>query len=102
MLRNDLYRPWFVGEKDWGFEIIDGEYTDVVVQIEAIEFSKENEGSVDLNYHLVRKPEHLQELSSSDEMFNKTVEIIINDILREAVDSYEQIRSNDSQESSSQ
>jgi hypothetical protein len=102
MLRNDLYRPWFVGEKDWGFEIIDGEYTDVVVQIEAIEFSKENEGSVDLNYHLIRKPEHLQELDSSDEMFNKTVEIIINDILREAVNSYEQTRGNDSSESGSQ
>lgn len=102
MLRNDLYRPWFVGDKDWGFEIIDGEYSDVVVQIEAIEFSKEREGSVDLNFHIVRKPEDLQELDSSDPMFNKTVELIINDILREAVDYHEQTRSNDSSESGSQ
>ena len=38
VLRNELYRPWFVGEQTWGFEIIDGEFKDVVVQIEKIEF----------------------------------------------------------------
>ena len=41
MLRNELFKPWFVGEKDWGFEIIDGEYKGVTVQIEKLDWPDE-------------------------------------------------------------
>lgn len=100
MLRNDLYQPWFVGDKDWGFEIIDGEYSGVVVQVESIEFSKKDDGTVDLDFHVVKQPESLQELDIKSDLFTQTVELIINDILKEAIDHYEQARDNDSQESS--
>ena len=100
MLRNDLYQPWFVGDKDWGFQIIDGEYSGVVVQVESIEFSKKDDGTVDLDFHVIKQPESLQELDIKSDLFTQTVELIINDILKEAIDHYEQARDNDSQESS--
>ena len=100
MLRNDLYRPWFAGEKDWGFEIIDGEYSGVVVQVESIEFSKKDDGTVDLDFHVIKQPESLQELDIKGDLFTKTVELIINDILKEAIDSYEQARNNNTEEPS--
>ena len=37
MLRNDTYKPWFEGEA-WGVEIIDGEYSGVIVQFKSLEF----------------------------------------------------------------
>lgn len=98
VLRNDLYRPWFVGEKDWGFEIIDGEFSGIVVQVESVEFSSKNDGSVDLNYHVIRQPEDDRELDTKGDLFTNTVEIIINDILKEAVDHYEQTRDNNPEE----
>lgn len=98
VLRNNLFRPWFVGEKDWGFEIIDGEFSGVTVQIEKVEFSKSDDGRVDLEYHIINKPQEM-ELTQDNKMFAAVVEIIINDILTEAVNSYEQTRSNDSTKS---
>lgn len=100
MLRNDLYQPWFVGDNDWGFQIMDGEYSGVVVQVESIEFSKKDDGTVDLDFHVIKQPESLQELDIKSDLFTQTVELIINDILKEAIDHYEQARDNDSQESS--
>lgn len=94
VLRDDLYRPWFVGEKDWGFEIIDGEFTGTVVQIEALDFSSNNDGTVDLNYHIINRPEDIQESNLKSDVFSNIVEIIINDILREAI-SHEQTGNND-------
>ena len=98
VLRNSLFRPWFVGDKDWGFEIIDGEFSGVTVQIEKVEFSKSNDGRVDLEYHIINKPEGL-DLSENNPMFATVVEIIINDILTEAVNSHEQTRNNNTTES---
>lgn len=98
VLRNDLYKPWFAGDKDWGFEILDGEYSGVVVQIESIDFSSKNDGTVDLDFHVINK-EQFPDLDTGSDLFNKNVELIINDILKEAIDHYEQTRNNDPQES---
>lgn len=99
VLRNDLYRPWFAGDKDWGFEVLDGEFSGVVVQVESIEFSKKEDGSVDLNYHVINK-DSFPDLDITGELFVKTVEIVINDILKEAINHYEQTRDHDTKESS--
>lgn len=98
MLRNDLYKPWFVGEKDWGIEIIDGEFSGVVIQIESFEFSKNDSGGVDLDYHCIKQPEDFNEETLKGDLFKNTLEIIIEDILKEAINHYEQAGSNDTQE----
>ena len=101
MLRNDLYRPWFLGDsKDtWGFEIIDGEFRDVVIQVEKVEM--QDDGSCSLDFHVVKKPETI-EIDTGSDIFTNQIQLIINDILKEAIEIYEQTRDNDSQKPSSQ
>lgn len=109
MLRNELYKPWFVGEKDWGFEIVDGEFAGVCIQIEKLEFAETSDGTVKLEYHVVRQPESIDAESpevKDNPVFTTLIETIINDILREAIEAHriheQQNGSNDSTESSSQ
>jgi hypothetical protein len=102
MLRNDLFRPWFVGEKDWGVEIIDGEFSGVSIQIESVEFDESPDGNLKLDYHTVHRPEDITEEALQSDMFKATLELILNDVLREAIDNYEQTRNNDTTEPSSQ
>ena len=100
MLRNDLYTPWFAGP-DWGFEIITGEFIGIVVQVEKFELKDEDSGECMLDYHIIKQPES-QEVDVKNPVFEQTVELIFNDILREAIENYEHTRKSDPQESSSQ
>ena len=99
MLRNDLFKPWFVGEKDWGFEIIDGEYKDVTVQIEKLDWPDEGKGELALEYHVVHKPEIITDEDIKSDKFKVIIEVIINDILKEAINDLKQTGDNDSTES---
>ena len=98
MLRNELYKPWFVGEKDWGFEIVDGEYRGVVVQIEKLDFPNEGSDQLVLDYHTITQPESIP-IDTSSETFKAVIELIINDILREAINDHKQAGDNDTTES---
>ena len=100
MLRNDLFKPWFVGEKDWGFEIIDGEFKDVTVQIEKLDWPDDGKSELALDYHVVHKPEIITDEDVKSDKFKVVMDIIINDILREAIDDLKQTRDNDTTESS--
>ncbi|MFZ9611071.1 MAG: hypothetical protein ACO294_10255 [Methylococcales bacterium] len=102
MLRNDLFKPWFVGEKDWGFEIIDGEFKEVTVQIEKLEFPAEDSPELQLDYHVVHKPDHISDEDIKGDMFKAVMEAIINDILREAIDIHKQARDDDTKEPSTE
>lgn len=104
MLRNDLYKPWFVGEQDWGVEIIDGEFSGVSIQITKLTFSESDEGGLDVEYHVVHRPETIQEGDVKGDLFNSTLELIVNDIVEEAVKTFEneQTRNNNPQESDQQ
>ena len=94
MLRNELFRPWFVGEKDWGFEIIDGEFSGVTVQIEKLEFPDENSSELALDYHVVHKPELITDEHIKSDMFKVVIELIINDILKEAINDLDKAGNN--------
>ena len=100
MLRNDLYKPWFVGE-DWGVEVIDGEFSGVSIQITKLNFSETDEGGLDVEYHVVHRPDVIAEEDVKGDLFSSTLELIINDIVEEAVKNFEneQTRNNDSTES---
>lgn len=97
MLRNDLYVPWFANKGEWGFEIISGNFINTVLQIEHVEFVDEG---VQLQYHIIRRPDSLNEGETNNPLFVQTVELIVNDILTEAVRDYEQNRDDNIQESS--
>ena len=101
MLRNDLFKPWFVGN-DWGFEIIDGEFSGVTIQIEKLDLPNEEVNELALDYHVVHKPELVTDDEIKSDKFKAVIEVIINDILREAIDELKQTGNNDSKESDPQ
>ena len=101
MLRNDLFKPWFVGN-DWGFEIIDGEFNGVTVQIAKLVRPDEGSNELALDYHVVHKPELITDEDIKSDTFKAVVEVIINDILREAIDELKQTGNNGSKEPGTQ
>ena len=101
MLRNDLFKPWFVGN-DWGFEIIDGEFNGVTVQIAKLDWPDEGSNELALDYHVVHKPELITDEDIKSDTFKAVVEVIINDILREAIDELKQAGNNGSTEPGTQ
>ena len=101
MLRNDLFKPWFVGN-DWGFEIIDGEFNGVTVQIAKLDWPDEGSNELALDYHVVHKPELVTDEDIKSETFKAVVEVIINDILREAINELKQAGNNGSTEPGTQ
>lgn len=88
MLREDLYTPWFA-DKEWGFEFISGEYLGVVVQVAEVKLPEDSGGEASVDYHVVSRPDHITEEDVQTDMFKSTFELVINDILKEAIDSYE-------------
>ena len=87
MLRNELYKPWFLKE-DWGFEIIDGEFSGTVVQIQELDFAKDDSSGLDIKYHVINKPEIVTEELIKGDLFKAVFETIVNDIVREAVETF--------------
>ena len=85
MLRNELYNPWFEGNTNWGVEIISGEFKDVVIQIEKMEFTDAPD-RVELVYHVISKPDILEEELSKNPVFESVMELIVNDVLKEAIE----------------
>lgn len=90
MLRNELYVPWFK-DNVWGFEVIDGEYSGVVVEVTKVEFTSEDEkgNNLAVDYNVINKPELIKEDDLKGELFNALFQTIITDIIKEAVDNYE-------------
>ena len=99
MLRGELYKPWFAGDNDWGFEILEGEFKDVVIKVSSIEFVENGDGNTDVTYDVINKPEILSEEDVKGELFKTVFTTIIEDIVREAVKLYEQDRDNNPEES---
>jgi len=106
MLRNDLYVPWFK-DKDWGFEIIDGEYSGVVVQVAHLQLkdeTPEDPSNLSVEFHVIHKPELITEEQVKSDLFINLFETILLDIVKEAVENYsdEVDRNNNPKEPDSQ
>lgn len=106
MLRNELYVPWF-NNTDWGFEVIDGEFSGVVVQVTDLQLkdeTAEDDSNLSVNYHIINKPEIVTEEQVKSDLFNALFQTIITDIVKEAVEAYDSDnnRNDDSKESDPQ
>lgn len=99
MLRGDLYNPWFVDDK-WGFEILTGDFIGIVIQVDKMDIKEDGSGEVALDYHVIKQPES-QGIEASDPLLTNTIELIINDILKEAISIHEHDRNSNPQELSS-
>ena len=112
MLRNKLYKPWFVDEEKWGFEILRGDpFEGVIVQLKYIqsddinlnehEITNSDKTSLGVEYYIISKPNHLSDEQLKSHQFRTTFDMIVNDILKEALQ-VDDNRNNNTQESSTQ
>lgn len=96
-----MFRPWSVPEKDtWGIEITQGVFEGTVIQITEVRLIDNSSGNVEMDYHRIHTPAHLSETDFQGDNFSNVMSDIINQILLEAVQEYEQNRNNDTQKSS--
>jgi len=89
MFEDRNYKPWAVGE-DWGIEITDGFYKDVTVQITELRVKEEDEedqqeGNMTVDFHVIKKPDSLEEGFDRQEQFGVVFGQIIQDIIAEAL-----------------
>lgn len=80
-----FYRPWAVNKDDWGVEITEGAYSGTVIKIEKVEFADEESGELLVDYHLIHRSDTLTEEDYAKGDFKDTLQLIISDILSEAI-----------------
>jgi len=105
MLRDDLYKPWFADNDRWGFEVLSGDYQGVIIQLEELKFEEVEDTpnrAIGINYHVIHKPEIILEQDMKNNNFKSLIDTVVNDILNEAMENYEQHRINDTNEPDSQ
>lgn len=90
-MNDKIYKPWGAG-KEWGVELFDEEYKGVVISFTQLEF-KEND-RVDVEFHVISRPEHLPESFEKNDSFSVVLERVINDILTEALRDEENRKNN--------
>lgn len=83
------FKPYFGGEDKWGFEIMDGIYKDTVVQIMKLDFVENGDGNCQLEFHVIKRSDSLQEEAYKTEDFNQAIQSIITEIIRLAIDNAE-------------
>ena len=82
-------------------EIISGEFKDVIIQIMKLELSESESGNAELEFETLSKPESLD---INSDLLNPVIELIINDILKEAIEIFEneKNRNNDTEKSTTE
>jgi len=92
------YNPFSIKKDDidaWGFVIAEGTYRDVTIQINNLGI-KDNSNDFELDFHIISKPDTITDKDLQSTTFNIVVENILNDIIKNALDEYENRESNNS------
>jgi len=97
------YEPWALkNEEDdmWGITIVEGKFKDLIIAFNSMNFAEDDQG-VNLDYTLYRVPENVdKDIISEDPEFKNVLQYIVEDIIKKAIDEYEN-RKDNSPESSS-
>lgn len=93
------YEPWRTvkdGKDYWGFRVLDGKFTDLIMSINDVRMATDD--TVTLDYDVVYSLVPQEELEK-DPDFNEVVSFIIQDILIKAMNEYENRERNSEQSS---
>lgn len=87
-----MFNIWGVDEERWGFELTNGIYEGTVIQVDQIHLEQVNEGQVNMDYHILSMPAHLNESDYKNDNFQTVMNEVINKFLMDAIQDYEQNR----------
>ena len=88
-----MFNIWGVDENQWGFELTDGVYEGAVIQVDQIHLQEVESGQVNMDYHIISMPAHLNESDFRNDNFQTVMNQVINKFLMDAIQDYEQNRS---------
>lgn len=85
---SENFEPWYISETDWGVTLTaDGPFKGTVIQIQKLDFGDNEE--VELNYHVVNKPESMDESIYADTEFQYILQDIVTTLIKEVVKEHE-------------
>lgn len=91
------YEPWSVKNEEqdlWGVVITGGIFAGTIISFNDVSFM-ENDNGAQLDYTIYKIPEEFDSKKISDNLeFNNCLQFILEDILKKAVDTYENRESN--------
>ena len=90
------YEPWVIradGKEVWGVKILDGKFENTTFSINELDDNDTNQ-SLELDYTVLSAPEGMVVEDVAGEEFNDVISFIIKDILKKALDEYENRKSN--------
>lgn len=92
------YEPWGLKSEDkelWGIRILEGKFENTVLSFNDVALKEEEDSNLMLDYSVVQTPENMMEnYMSEDPEFKAIMGEILEDILRKAMDEYENRESN--------
>jgi len=92
------YEPWHLNEKAWGIKFTGGKFKDTIISIDTLDFEPDHEGMMTLDFHFINKTSGLPEREFNSIEFNSLMEKILNDILKRAIDEFDNNRESDTSE----
>lgn len=96
------YKPWAYKNENgdlWGVELLEGEFTGTTISIGSIEMEDSSDGTLALDFTIVKKAKDKNDEDYKSEQFNLIFERIVNNLIEKAIDEFEN-RDSDSTESS--
>ncbi len=85
---SENFEPWYVSETDWGVTLTAaGKFNGTIIQIQKLDFGDDNE--VELKYHVVNKPEGVDESIYADTEFQYILQDIVTTLIKEVVKEHE-------------
>jgi hypothetical protein len=97
------YEPWGFKKEDdtkWGIRILEGKFENAILSFNDVKLEDTGESNLQLDYSVVKAPDNMMEkYMSEDPEFNKIMGEIMEDILRKAINEYENRESNSTESS---
>ena len=90
------YKPWSIeNEKTdvWGFELLEGEFAGTTIAITSLSMENSDDGAIALDFTVFKQPED-KEIDTQSDNFNETLSGVVNDILKKAMNEFENRNSN--------
>lgn len=92
------YEPWGFKKEDeslWGIRILEGKFANTVISFNDVSLKEDGNSNLQLDYTVLKSPDDiLEKYMSEDPDFQKEMGWIMEDILRKAINEYENRESN--------
>jgi hypothetical protein len=88
----ELYKPWGIKnevEDLWGVEILKGTFSNTIISFNEIKFAGDDSDDLSIDYTIIKAPDSMNKEEIKGPEFESIVGKVVEDILRKAIEHYE-------------